>query len=239
MTSINQEFIRTFESLSRELNRRASRPQSYSFELDEAVRRDPSIRRHEGRLRYIRDVRNTLQHPVHQSSGDALEVSASFLAEAQRLLEQLRNPPTASSIGIRRKQIRTAQLTDKLGELADEMKRTGFSHLPILDDKDVLLGVFNEAAMFDHLWAAPETIIGRNMQISDVLAHCRLDAGHTETFNFVRPTTPQSDLAEMFSVPTTPRSRVGAVFVTASGKPTEPITHLITPWDVLTSSADR
>ncbi len=28
-------------------------------------------------------------------------------------------------------------------------------------------------------------------------------------------------------------TRVGALFVTPSGKPTEPITGMITPWDVL------
>ena len=122
------------------------------------------MRKNRPLLIYIRDVRNALQHPKHSSDGHAVHVSEAFLEETQSLLNHLRNPPTASSVGVPRKQIKTAGLTDQLGDLADEMKRGGFSHVPILDERDAITGVFNEAAVFDHLWAEAETIVGRQMQ---------------------------------------------------------------------------
>ena len=179
-----------------------------------------------------------LQHPKHRSEGHAIQVSEAFLDEVQALLSHLKKPPTASSVGVPRKKIKTASLTDGLGDLADEMKQHGFSHVPIVDERDAVIGVFNEAAVFDHLWAEAETIVGRRMQISDILPHCRFDAGHTENFKFVKPTTPIDDLAEMFLALESPTTRVGASFVTASGKKTEPLQGLITPWDVLAMSYD-
>ena len=117
------------------------------------------------------------------------------------------------------------------------MKRGGFSHVPILDELGAVVGVFNEAAVFDCLWAETETIIGREMQISEILPHCLLDAGHTENFRFVKPGTLIDDLVEMFRAPESPTTRLGAAFVTASGKKTEPLQRLVTAWDVLTSSS--
>ena len=127
-------------------------------------------------------------------------------------------------------------MADRLGDLADEMKRSGFSHVPIVDECDVVIGVFNEAAVFDYLWSDTETIVGRRMQISDLLPNCRIDADHTEIFRFVKPATPVDDLVDMFLALDSPTTRVGAAFVTASGKKSDPLQRLITPWDVLAIS---
>lgn len=94
-------------------------------------------------------------------------------------------------------------------------------------------GVFNEAAVFDYLWSESETIISRSMQIHEILPHCRLDANHTETFRFVGSRVPVEDVVDIFLALQSPTTRVGAVFVTASGKSTEKLQRLITPWDVL------
>ena len=233
MSNPTESFIRTFEEIVTEVNHRAGATSSQSFEIEKAAERDGIVRNARRLLIYIRDVRNALQHPKHSSPGHAVQVSEAFLDEVQALLSHLKNPPTASSVGVLLKQIKTASLTDRLGDLADEMKQGGFSHVPILDERYAVIGVFNEAAVFDHLWAEAETIVDRQMQISDILPHCRLDADHTETFRFVKPRTPLDDLVEMFRALESPTTRVGAAFVTASGKKTEPLQRLITSWDVL------
>ena len=238
MSNPTESFIRTFEEIVTEVNHRAGAPSSHSFEIEKTSERDGIVRKNRPLLIYIRDVRNALQHPKHSSEGHAVQVSEAFLDEVQDLLSHLKKPPTASSVGVSCKQIKTASLTNRLGDLADEMKRGGFSHVPILDERDAVIGVFNEAAVFDHLWAETETIVGRQMQISDILPHCRLDANHRETFRFVKPRTPIDDLVEMFLALESPTTRVGAAFVTASGKKTEPLQRLITPWDVLAISSN-
>jgi CBS domain-containing protein len=238
MSNPTEAFVRTFEEMVREVNGRAGVPSSHSFEIDRASERDGVVRKNRALLMYIRDVRNALQHPRHRSDGHAIEVSEAFLVEVRGLLNALRNPPTANSVGVRRKQIKTAHPTDRLGDLAAKMKQGGFSHLPILNERGAVIGVFNEAAVFDYLWAETETIVGRQMQISDILAHCRLDADHTETFIFLTPRTPLDEVIETFVAVASPTTRIGAAFVTASGKRAEPLQRMITPWDVLAISAD-
>src|SRR3546814_4054093 len=187
MSQKTEQFIRTFKKLKADINRRAGMPSSHSIEIDRAADRDNTVRRNRALLIYIRDARNLVQHPRHRSDGHAIHISETFLAETQSLLSHLRNPPTASSVGVKRKQMKTAGKTDRLGDLADEMKRCGFSHVPILDEHDVVIGVFNEAAVFSFLWTTEETIVGRQMQISDILSHCRLGTNHAERFKFVSP----------------------------------------------------
>lgn len=238
MTNPTEGFIRIFEDIASEVNRRAGMPNSYSFEIERASGRDGFVRKNRALLVYIRDVRNALQHPKHGSDGDAIQISKGFLDEVHALLDHLRNPPTANSVGVPRKEIRTAVLGDRLGDLADEMKLRGFTHVPILDERDAVVGVFNEGAVFDHLWAETETIVGRQMTISDIFPSCRLDANRMETFRFVGPRTSLDDLVEMFLSVESPLTRVGAAFVTASGKETEPLQRLITPWNVLATSTD-
>ncbi|BDG74066.1 CBS domain-containing protein [Roseomonas fluvialis] len=233
MSTTTEDFIRTFEALREEVNRRAGEPNSHTLQIDTAAGVDPAIDKNRRLIRYIRDVRNALQHPQHGARGHAVQITDAFLNEAKALLRHLQDPPTVRSVGVARRDIRTARLGDRLGDLADMMKRDGFSHLPILDERDVVMGVFNEAAVFDHLWAEPARIIERDMRVEDILPHCSLDADHTETFQFVRPGTLLDDLVGMFVAPISRTTRLGAAFVTASGKDTEPLQRMITPWDVL------
>ena len=237
MSSTTERFIRLYEDLVVEVNRRAGAGSSHSFEIERAAHRDRAVRKQQALLKYIRDVRHALQHPKHRSEGHAILISESFLEEVKSLLNHFRNPVRACSLGVPRKQIRTARLSDRLGDLADDMKANGFSHVPVVDMSNVVVGVFNEAAIFDYLWSESEIIVGRSILVQEVLPHCRLDANHTETFRFVDPRVSLEELVDMFLKLESPTTRVGAIFVTASGKSTEPLQRLITPWDVLGGTA--
>jgi predicted transcriptional regulator len=233
MTDPTEQFIRAFEEIAIELRKRAGRPGSHHFELEAAAARDVMVRRNDALLGYIRDIRNLIQHPKHKGRGHVVQVSPAFVSEVEMLLNHLRSPPTATSVGVARGEIRAAGLQERLGDLALLMKRSGFSHLPILDNRGAVIGVFNEAAVFDYLWSEVETIIGHHTRVEEVLQHCHLDAGHTETFAFVQPNTPIDEIEERFVSPTSPHSRLGALFVTASGKRSDVLQRMITPWDVL------
>lgn len=233
MSEATDALIRAYEAIKREVNRRAGDPHATEFRLGAAADRDGAVRRNRQLLAYVRDVRNVLQHPGHTAQGHAVQVTEGFLREVEDLLGFLRNPPKARTLGVPRRDIRTARPDERLGVLAEEMRRRAFSHLPILDDEGAIIGVFNEAAVFAHLWAEDETIVGKNMLVSEILPHCRLDAGHTERFVFVGPGEPIDRLVDRFLALPSPGTRVGAVFVTDSGKASDPLRRLITAWDVL------
>lgn len=233
MTDLNLAFIQTFEALKAEINRRAGNQDSHSLELDTAARRDPAVAKHDRLIRYIRDVRNTLQHPQHNTRAHALQVTTLFLDEVRGILEALENPPRACSLCVKRGDLYVTRVSDTVGSVTDVMRAKSYSHIPILDDQDKVLGVFNEAAVFDYFCSDDIIDARRDLTISEILRHCSLDANHTETFGFVRPTATADDLIGEFTTVAGTLTRVGALFVTPSGKRSEPITGMVTPWEVL------
>jgi predicted transcriptional regulator len=233
MTENNAAFIQAYEALKEEINQRIGRDGGARLELDEAIDRDQSVAKHARLIRYIRDIRNALQHPHHRSRAPAVQITPEFLAETIRLLEALQNPPRAHSLMVPRRKLRVADCDQSVVEVADVMRAKRFSHIPILDRRDVLIGVFNEAAIFDYFFAAGAKEQAGALTIADILAHCRLDAGHTETFGFVHPNATEDAIVAKLTAVAGPSTRIGALFVTASGKAAEPITGMLTPWDVL------
>lgn len=237
MSKLTDDFIRIFEQIVSEVHRRG-RVKSHAFDIETAAARDGMVRKNQALLVYIRNIRNLIQHPKHRSDGYAIHISEGFLQEVDALLNYLKNPPKARTVGVARKKLKTALLTDRLGKLAEKMKQNGFSHLPILGEEGEVIGVFNEAAVFDYMSSQDEVIIGREMQVEEIINSCRIDANHTEKFKFIRPVTPLEELIELFGTVESSTTRIGAVFVTASGKSSEPLQRMITPWDVLTKSKD-
>ena len=86
MNNPTESFIRTFEQIVTQVNKRAGAPPSRLFEIEKAAERDGIVRSNRDLLIYIRSVRNTLQHPKHSSEGHAVQVSEAFLDEVQALL---------------------------------------------------------------------------------------------------------------------------------------------------------
>ena len=181
----------------------------------------------------MRKSRSRWGRPDAYAKAAAVLVSKPFLQRVRNLVEALRNPPTASRLSVPRSTLYTVKLTDKIGDVADVMRSESWSHIPILDEKDVVIGVFNEAAIFDYFWTDDVIDARRDMPIKDIECHCSLDANHTETFEFVKPSMREDEIITTFTKVRGDLTRVGAIFVTPSGKPIESITGMITPWDVL------
>jgi hypothetical protein len=233
MSTLNERFVRIFEEMKSEINRLAGRQESYEMQLDLAAERSRQVARHRSLLRYVRDVRNAIQHPRHATPGHAVLISENFLKEVEGVLNSLKNPPRARTMCIPVGSLFTASLSSRIGNVAEEMRRRRFSHVPILDERRIVLGVFNEAAIFDYFWTDEILDASRDIQIAGIINHCKLDAGHTEVFDFVRPSTTQDELIAAFTGIKSESARVGAIFVTPSGTANEPITGMLTPWDVL------
>ena len=74
------------------------------------------------------------------------------------------------------------------------MRAKRYTHVPILDEANRVIGVFNESAIFDYL--VSKTIIEwtDTIVVAEIMDHCRLDAGHTESFHFIRPGTTEDEM---------------------------------------------
>lgn len=232
-TDLNHAFIQAYEGLKVQINRRAGEDGSKEFLLQRAIQRDGAVRRQEDLLKYIRDVRNVLSHPSSTMRGRGVTVTQSLVEQAQALLHWLADPPTARTLCVPRASLFVAGVEDKVVKVARHMKEKRYSHIPIVNGEHRLIGVFNEAAIFDFFLVEGAIMADHDITISEIMRHCSLDGGRTEAFGFVRPSTPISDLIVRLTLDPERAIRVGALFVTSSGKATDPITGMLTAWDVL------
>ena len=228
----NDQFIRLFEAIKDLVNTIAG-VKSYELELDAACGRSRRVKERRSEIRHVRDVRNVIAHPQAKSSAPAVVVSPDLIARTQRLLDTLTTVRTANTAGVPRAQLFTATTGTRLITVADTMRAKRYTHVPILDEANRVIGVFNESAIFDYL--VRETIIELTdtMVVAEVMDHCRLNAGHTESFQFIRPGTTEDEMLDALVKVEGEFTRVGALFVTPSGSPNEPLHRMITIWDVM------
>lgn len=229
----NAIFIQSFERLKTVINIMAFKEGSTSMEISAAVYKNSRVKRCEKELRYIREVRNLLSHQHGQFGGAPFMVSDIFLARVDKLTSFFSKKMSANDVGVSLRDLYTARLSSFVKNLADKMIEDKFSHVPILDDDNVLLGVFNESAVFESYLC--EEVIGLEAEtkIEDLMPFCEVGRQRTEAFKFIKPSASLDDIADLFSGWEGDAARLGAVFVTASGKDSDPVQRMMTAWDVL------
>jgi CBS domain-containing protein len=76
-----------------------------------------------------------------------------------------------------------AKLTGKIGDVADAMRSGNYLHVPVLDEEGVVVGVFNEAAIFDYFCSDEIIDVGRDKPVKDTgsaRAKLRCDLGNRQ-----------------------------------------------------------
>lgn len=223
----NGKFLQLYENLKRQINAIA-RTDSQEMELIQACARSKRVQQRRSEIVYMRDVRNLLAHPRA-----AVVVTQELVNDIECLIQLLTTVRIASDVGVALSKLYIATEDMKLAEVTQIMVEKHYSHIPILDRHGRVMGVFNEAAIFDYLLSQKIILLDDEIIIGDIMEHCRLDAGHTEEFRFIRPGTTEDEMLNYLTNVQGPSTRVGALFVTPSGKVSEPLSRMITIWDVL------
>ena len=234
MADLNSEFVQLFEAIKLTVNKIADLEDSLEIELDAAIRRNRRVDARRSELRYIRAVRNTLSHPVQFGKEPPFIITAAFVEFCRSILNAISLAARASDLGNSRSDLYVANWDTPIKPLITTMREQRFSHIPILDEAGVLVGVFNESSILDYLMASDMmSLIEPEHTLQDIADHCRVGADHTETFRFVDHKATEDEVADIFITVTGLFTRVGAVFVTPGAAKDQPIQRMITAWDVL------
>jgi len=232
----NLLFIQRFEHLKYLVNSTAGKNNSTYFELKLASENSRQIKRNFRLIQYIREIRNLLQHPNHEGGNHAIVVSEDLIGSLDDVISEIEKPKTAKDLGVPSKDLWCVNLDARVIDVSDKMKSENFSQVPITDQNDVLIGVFSESSIFSYFGTDEIIDASKNLSIQDIFAHCQLDDQRTEIYRFAHPNTPIHKIYNKFVTTDGNTKRLGAVFVTASGKQTEKVSRMITAWDVLASS---
>ena len=203
-------------------------------ESDSAVsflERRPEFRSVKSELSYCREVRNLLTHNPKISGRYAVEPSDAMLNLLERTLDRVRAPLRAKHIWVSREKVTCRAVSDRIRPAMLEMEEKIYTHIPILEDGKVV-GVFSENTLLRCLLDEGLVAIDDTARFSDIEKYLPLECPRAESFLFIGKHTLASDIEDMFANALKENERIGLLFVTESGKQTEKLLGIISPWDV-------
>lgn len=183
-------------------------------------------------LNVCREMRNILSHHASIDGEAVFEPSDGVIAVLGKILEDVKNPPMAKTVATPSSRLVTCGLSDLLDKTVAVMRERGYSHVPVVE-RDRLYGVFSVGTVFSMLEKYGAKRIEENSHICDFSEFLPIDRHMTEAFGFVSEKAPYSSLKESFNACGPKHRRIAALFVTPNGKKDEPLSGIITPWDMI------
>lgn len=218
---------RELEDLARDLYR-LDKKESFIRELIN----DPSFASLKPKLLYIQDVRNLLSHRPKLKEEFLVHPSIPMLQLVDEILERLRNPALCMDYAIRIQNVFACSIDDLIRPAMQTMKEKNFTHVPILE-KGIIKGVFSENTLFSYV--LEEEIIGieENSTFREIEPYLAIDSHMTEAFRFLPRNANVFEAIQLFEEALKKTQRIGMIFLTETGKETEKLLAIITPWDLL------
>lgn len=176
-------------------------------------------------LKTCNHVRNILSHGKQEN----FIIPTPYLIQR---LDKIIQIFTKTAWDISTKNIYFKRISDLLLPTIKDMKEKIYTHVPILDDNNLLVGVLSESSVFNYIANQEEIILDlRNSKISDLINELNIKRSN-ESFEFVPRNMPMIELKDIFYKKIENKERLGAIFVTENGKTSEKILGIITSWDM-------
>ncbi len=188
--------------------------------------------RYREELDVFRETRNLLSHHGKIDGEYIVEPSEPAVEKMREILEYAKNPPVAMQAARPANELFKADFEDSVAKVSEIMEKRGFSHVPVLDGRGILVGVFSVGTLFTFLRSYPDKDV-RSLKIGDLKDVIRPERHSTEQFAFVDRNATCHKIKEIFNHEGPSIRRVAAVFVTQNGKQNTPLLGMITPWDII------
>ena len=143
---------------------------------------------------------------------------------------QAKESLTAERFWIPKSKIFTCSLSDAISSVIDEMVKRGYSHIPVMDEKGKVIGVFSESTMMDG-WRA-KICSADALTMKDIANLLPIENHKVDVFRFVSKCSTAASLKKMCEESIQNGDRIGLFFVTEHGKSDEPLLGILTVWDI-------
>lgn len=195
------------------------------------ILRRPEYRSIKSELDYCREVRNLLTHNPKVHSQYAVQPSDEMITLLEETMNKIKNPKRAKHIFIPRNKVFCRSLEDPVYPAMVEMRDRVYTHIPILQE-DVVIGVFSENTLLNYLIEEEIVSIDQDMKFTDIKKYLPVNNHLAESFRFISQNTLLFDIEAIFADALKRSDRIGLIFVTYSGKPTEKLLGIISAWDM-------
>ena len=185
-------------------------------------------------IQSLANLRNFYQHNSKLNNQFIADVSMDAIEFVKYLTAQVNNREKCKDRCVMFKDIYWKSLNDSVKDTMRVMQEKLYTHIPILENNKVV-GVFDENSLFSFLAENDEDIFefDDKLVFSDLKDYIKLDNREMEEFLFFPINKYTDDAIEEFDKRAKQGKRLGLVLLTASGKSTDDLQGIITPWDVI------
>ncbi len=183
-------------------------------------------------LNLFREMRNLLSHHGRIGGQPPVLPADSTVKVLEEILEYAKHPPAALTIATLTDNLYCARGGELVTDLLAVMEKRGFSHIPVVNERRHLTGVFSVSSLFAFSRARPD-VPAAGLRLQDMAMILPPDKHIMEKFYFVGKEASCYTIRKLFQKKEAGSRRVAAIFVTASGNEISSLMGMITPWDVL------
>lgn len=210
----------------------SDRHAEHGYLLQHVAHKNRVVAKYESELRAIAQLRNSLVHnPLQEIASPIAYPHPKLLERYQSIRDALLNPKVALSIAVPTNKIYTATLETPLKNVLKKMNENTFTHVPIIKN-NMMTGIFSENTLLSYLAEKGETVILDDMKIGEFKEYLPFKAHKGERFEFLSRKAELAEVYDIFYQAIKVHERIGMVFVTEHGKPTEKPLGIITAWDL-------
>lgn len=181
-------------------------------------------------IAFCQDVRNLLQHSGSQTM--FVDPNDEMISFVDSMIERIRNRKKCSAAGVGIKDVFFGTMEDNVMEIMQGMRKAEYTFAPIIDAKGGLVGVFSMTSLFNYI-ADEEIVDVSEITFADIKKYLSLDKREMEYFMFAKASEYVEDVFDKFKKSNGSKPIMGMVFVTVSGKKTEPVQRIMTAWDMM------
>ena len=230
-----EEFIEEYKKLEESVRRvyRLTKEQSVIGEL----KKQRGFENLKAEIQSCADLRNFFQHNSRLGGSFAAEPTAAAIAFVKELTAMVNNRPRCRDICVLKKDIVWRGPDDPVKPAIEQMRLLGHSSIPILCDGRVI-GVFDERSLFQYVSRCsgngfpPEG----TLTFRDLEPYTSVSERNMRAFAFVSMNAYVDDVVALFEKQLENGKRIRLVLLTNSGKPTDRLRGILTPWDIIAHS---
>lgn len=189
--------------------------------------------RYQAEIVCCQETRNLLQHQPMIRGEYPVEPSDKLVETLDFLMAKVLDRKTCIDVCVKANDVFSVKLEDSVKTAMATMRAKHYSCIPVVDDKNRVLGIFSEGSIFDYL--ADEGIV----ELSDALSFEDLKAyidpdGREGVLNLFLPHNYLVDkLLNRIESAANATERFQMAIITNTGNKSEPMQGIVTPWDVI------
>lgn len=185
-----------------------------------------------GELSYCREVRNLLQHKPKVRGTFMVEPSGEMVELLRETLDKVKNPVRCRDLCIPFGKLYWKTPGDLVIPSVQKLRTAGYTHIPILENRRAV-GVFTVNGLFSYLLEHGMDALTNTTRFSDMGRELALEGHPSEVYVFEEMSATVDQVEAHFRAAEKKGRRVGMVFLTEHGKPTEKVQGILTAWDVV------